>query len=345
MIKKLKKVVDGLRKEKAMIKLLKVLAGGLALIVSLAGCNFPNRVNTVDGNQALTIAAQTIQAQLTLDAIGLPPVETGVPTVNGPTQAPTITIAPTNTEIAPSATPEPCDVAGFVRDVTIEDGTSMMPGTSFTKTWRVINEGQCTWTKDYDLVFYSGESMDGAASVPITNGNVSPGTQLDVSVNLVAPDAPGTYRGTWQLRNGNGIIFTLDGFWIEIKVLEPAVYSSKLNFKVTQNFMADLDNGDSPPIDIEDFLFKVVSNDNKRLKPMNSAAFVIMGKDEPSYGKCNEADRKTDEIVVNKDLVGYWLCYETNQGRLGTFKIVSLTPTDIAENQVLELNYITWNKP
>jgi hypothetical protein len=89
----------------------------------------------------------------------------------------------------------------------------------------------------------------------------------------------------------------------------------------------------------------VVSNENKRLVPLNSAAFVIMGKDQPSYGKCNEADRKTDEIVMNKDLVGYWICYETNEGRLGTFKIVSLKPTNIADIQTLELSYITWESP
>lgn len=328
-----------------MVKLLKVLAGGLALIVFLSGCNFPNQVNQVDGNQALTIAAQTIQAQLTLDAVGLPIGETPVPPGTEAVQQPTITIAPTNTEPPPTATFEPCDVAGFVRDVTIDDGTEMMPGTSFTKTWRVINEGTCTWTKYYDLVFEKGEAMDGDAVVQMTTGNVDPGSQLDVSVDLVAPDSAGTYRGTWQLRNADGFIFTLDGFWVEINVLQPEVYSSKVNFKVEQTFMADLDNGDSPAIDIEDFLFQVVTNENKKLVPKNSAVFLVMGEDEPSYGKCNEAARTASEIEINKDLVGQWICYETNQGRIGTFKVVSLTPVDITTNQTLELDYVTWDLP
>jgi len=136
-----------------------------------------------------------------------------------------------------------------------------------------------------------------------------------------------------------------DGYWVEIKVLQAEVYSSQVNFKVDQTVMADLDNGDAPAIEIEDFLYKVVADNNKRLVPLNSALFVIMGKDEPSYGKCNEADRTDNEIVITKDLVGYWICYETNEGRLGTFKLVSLTPTDITAIQTLELDYVTWELP
>jgi hypothetical protein len=70
-----------------------------------------------------------------------------------------------------------------------------------------------------------------------------------------------------------------------------------------------------------------------------------MGEDEPSYGKCNEAARTASEIEINKDLVGQWICYETNQGRIGTFKVVSLTPVDITTNQTLELDYVTWDLP
>lgn len=340
-----KKASDDLRKEKVMVKVLKVLASGLILVVLLAGCNFPNRVNPVVGDQALTVAAQTIEAEMTLNASGQSNGGTAQPTVAVATQTPLITLAPTNTEPAPTATTEPCDVAGFIRDVTIEDGTSMMPGTSFTKTWRVINEGTCTWTKDYDIVFDSGDSMDGGPAVSITTGNVDPGSQLDISVDMVAPDTPGTYRGTWQLRNANGVVFTLDGYWVEIEVLEPEVFTSKSSFKVEQTFMADLDNGDSPPVEIEDFLFKVVANDNKRLVPKNSAVFSIMDEDEPSFGKCNEADKKDDDIVIDKDLVGIWICYETNEGRLGVFKIVSLKPADISQSQTLELDYTTWELP
>jgi len=337
--------LNGLEKEMGMVKLLKTLVGGLAGLFLLSGCNLPNQVAPQDGNLALTFAVQTIQAEMTQESTGIPVEEPTATFGLDPGQQPTITIAPTNTPIIPTATTEPCDVAGFIRDVTIEDGTEMMPGTSFTKTWRVLNEGGCTWTKDYDIIFERGESMDGLAVVQLTTGNVSPGSQFDMSVDLVAPDNPGTYRGYWQIRNANGVVFTLDGFWVEIEVLQPVVYSSKINFEVEQTYMADLDEGDSPSIEIEDFLFKVVSDTNKRLVPMNSAQFVVFGEDEPSYGKCNEADLDTDEIVINQDLVEQWICYETNEGRLGTFQVVSLKPSDVTASQVLELDYVTWAQP
>jgi len=328
-----------------MIKLLKTLAGGLAVVVLLSGCNLPSRIDQGDGDILLTYAVQTIHAQQTLESTGEPVEAPTATTGIDPGQQPTITIAPTNTQPAPTLTAEPCDVAGFVRDVTIEDGTEMMPGTSFTKTWRVVNEGACTWSKDYDLIFERGESMDGNAVVQLTTGNVSPGSQLDISVDLVAPDNPGTYRGYWQIRNANGVVFTVDGFWVEIEVIQPKVYSSKINFEVEQTLMADLDEGDAPSLEIEDFLFEVVSNTNKRLVPMNSALFDLFGEDEPSYGECNEADRTDDEIVIDSDLVDQWICYETNEGRLGKFQVVSLTPKDVTVSQVLELDYVTWALP
>jgi hypothetical protein len=76
-----------------------------------------------------------------------------------PTQPPTSTPPPTLTPIIPSLTPVvptstppptltpvPCDRAAFVADVTVPDGTNFAPGTTFVKTWRLKNNGSCTWT-------------------------------------------------------------------------------------------------------------------------------------------------------------------------------------------------------
>src|SRR5512143_3278895 len=46
----------------------------------------------------------------------------------------------------PAAALSSCDWAQFVADVTVPDGTSYAPGTTFTKTWRLKNIGSCTWT-------------------------------------------------------------------------------------------------------------------------------------------------------------------------------------------------------
>jgi len=318
----------------------------LALLL-LTGCNLPSRVNPSASDTALTQAAQTIEAQMTLNAQGLPSGAAPSATTNPvTTENPQFTIAPTNTP-SPSLTPteEPCDVAGFVKDVTIPDGTELTPGEDFTKTWRVVNEGSCTWNSGYSLVFDEGDTMEAPASVQITTGTVTPGTQLDISIDLIAPGTPGEYRGVWQLRNDGGVIFTIEGIWVEIEVVEPDVFSSDTSFAITQGAQADLDDGSSPPTEVEDFEFTAPSVDNKQLVPLNSAKFLAMGEDEPSYADCNAADLESDEIKISSGLVGDWVCYITDEGRLGKFEVLSLTPADASLSQTLKINYTTWKTP
>jgi uncharacterized repeat protein (TIGR01451 family) len=96
-----------------------------------------------------------------------------------------------------------------VGDVTIPDGTTLAPGQSFTKTWRVRNIGSCTWTTDYALVFVFGSGF-GAAPVinlPSSVAPVAPGATADFSVNMVAPSIPGHYRSYWRFRNAAGAQF------------------------------------------------------------------------------------------------------------------------------------------
>ena len=46
---------------------------------------------------------------------------------------------------------------------TIPDGTIMQPGETFQKTWRLKNNGTCTWNSSYKIVYWSGDLM-GACS-------------------------------------------------------------------------------------------------------------------------------------------------------------------------------------
>ncbi len=154
-----------------------------------------------------------------------------------PTQLPSNTLPPTLTPIIPSLTPVvptstppptltpvpvPCDRAAFVADVTVPDGTNFAPGTTFVKTWRLKNNGSCTWTTAYALVFDSGNAMDGPVEVAMP-GNVAPGQQVDLSVTLKAPGTAGTYQGFWKLRNASGARFGIGAnaagsFWVKITV-------------------------------------------------------------------------------------------------------------------------------
>src|SRR4029078_37386 len=85
-----------------------------------------------------------------------------------------------------------CDVAEFITDVTVPDGTNYAAGETFTKTWRIKNIGTCSWTPSYTLFFSNGASMNGPSTVALT-GNVNPGQSVDLSVSLTAPAAAGEY--------------------------------------------------------------------------------------------------------------------------------------------------------
>lgn len=93
------------------------------------------------------------------------------------------------------------------------------PGTPFQKTWRIQNNGTCTWTTGYLLTPVGGNvpqaSMGGAAT-PVDRP-VAPGETYDMTVNLVAPLVPGVYQGFWSMRNPGGLLFG-DRLWVGITV-------------------------------------------------------------------------------------------------------------------------------
>jgi hypothetical protein len=86
-----------------------------------------------------------------------------------------------------------CDSAQFVSDLTAPDGAVFAPGATFTKTWRLMNNGTCAWTQAYNLVFAGGDSMGAPLSVKLP-AEVPPGQMVDVSVNLTAPIQADTTR-------------------------------------------------------------------------------------------------------------------------------------------------------
>lgn len=178
-------------------------------------------------------AGETAAAQLTQIASQPSPTSTATaapPTAtleSSPTSAPPspTPAPPTNTPAPPTATSVPCNLASFVKDITVPDGTLFETNQSFTKTWRLKNVGSCTWQKTYDIVFVRGDRMGGPNVVDL-NTTVRPGETVDISVNLRAPTEPGKYVGYWQLRDNNGVLFGLGSagekpFWVSITVIPP----------------------------------------------------------------------------------------------------------------------------
>ncbi|MCB9791021.1 ricin-type beta-trefoil lectin domain protein [Candidatus Nomurabacteria bacterium] len=110
------------------------------------------------------------------------------------------------------------DDAMFVADITVPDGTEFAPNETFTKIWRMRNTGTTTWDSNYTLAFDSGSQMGGPNHVQLPN-NVSPGQEVDIAVNLIAPGSAGEYIGYWKMKNGSGQRFG-DLIWVDIVVVE-----------------------------------------------------------------------------------------------------------------------------
>ncbi len=91
--------------------------------------------------------------------------------------------------------------AAFVTDVTVPDNTQFEKGEAFVKTWRLKNSGSDAWPEDTVLAFASGEQMTDAKQVEV--GTVAAGDTVDISVDMTAPDADGTFKGIWRLYAGD----------------------------------------------------------------------------------------------------------------------------------------------
>jgi hypothetical protein len=163
--------------------------------------------------------AQTAEAQASLTAAAIP---TETPTLE---VTPTATFTLTPTAGTPTATASStgatatfstggADVAQW-RANDPPDNTVFAPGEEFTVTWTLENTGTSTWTTGYYIQFYSGEQMDAEDEVYLPY-SVPPGTNVQVSVDFVAPESNGAKRSDWILKNANDETFY--SFYVVIDV-------------------------------------------------------------------------------------------------------------------------------
>lgn len=172
-------------------------------------------------NSPVNTPAASSSEQDTLPAATPTPAATATPS---PTPLPTITV------------PADCENKGrFRRDVTIPDGTQLAPAASFEKVWLVQNAGTCPWGPGYTARHIEGE-MTGADNVVPLVEVVSPNSEGEVRVPMIAPPASGSYRTTWQLFDLNGEPFGPE-LYMEIEVtasapaaIDPADVSTLYNF-------------------------------------------------------------------------------------------------------------------
>jgi hypothetical protein len=184
-----------------------IIALTLGGIASACGPSAADATPTVNPDMIRTEAVATFAADLTLTALAMP-TDTATPTET-PTATATATAEASSTPnlLATSASlpTSSCFGMAYVADVTIPDNTSMTPGQSFTKTWRVRNNGSCTWEVGFKLNFIGGNAM-GASSVALTKA-VAPGAEAEISVPMTAPTASGSARGNWRMSTATGTYF------------------------------------------------------------------------------------------------------------------------------------------
>lgn len=103
----------------------------------------------------------------------------------------------------------------FISDVSLPDGTTLLPDMSATKTWNVKNTGTCTWDTSYTFNYVKG-SLFGQTSVNITK-LVAPGENYEISVPFTTPAQNGEYTAWWQMRSPEGTNFG-QTIWYDFKV-------------------------------------------------------------------------------------------------------------------------------
>jgi len=104
----------------------------------------------------------------------------------------------------------------YLKDLTIPDGTEVLPSERITKRWLIINEGSCNWDQSYSLQLISGLTL-GAKK----HQNLFParqGSRAIIEIMFTAPENPGRYNTWWQAFDSIGKRFG-DPIYMDITVL------------------------------------------------------------------------------------------------------------------------------
>jgi hypothetical protein len=177
----------------------------LSLLMSGCGGSAAEPTPTLSVESIQTYAVSTFADGLTQTALAAPTnTLTPTSTVTPPPPATIANIQPIATTISANPTSS-CNMLAYVNDVTIPDNTSMTPGETFTKTWKVKNSGTCAWEAGYNFAFTGGDAMSGATyTLP---QSVPAGSVVEISVNMTAPSTTGSIRGNWRMSTAAGQFF------------------------------------------------------------------------------------------------------------------------------------------
>jgi hypothetical protein len=358
-----------------------LVAGGTIFILwqvitRISAADLPVSTSTPDQSQVAQTIAAIVNAQVTSTTSSVTetvsPSPTTLPTQATSTPLPSQKTTPTLGQMTQTSTPVSlCDAAGAGNpiDVTIPDDSVIPAGQSFVKTWKLVNTGTCTWTTAYSATFFYGDRMEAPESVPL-KGSVSPSQNVEISVEMVAPQSPGTYQGNWKLANPAGNLFGIgpngtNPFWVRIVVEENQATATNTPTISVTSIPSETPTATATPagqvggelsplprdtIDLDkltlnsgdaDLAYVADPNGYHWLSPQGGALIGVFGNTEPSITSCQAAVMSPAPIAVESLPVGTYLCYDTNQGRFGRALFKALDPQTFA----LTLNLLTWALP
>jgi hypothetical protein len=188
-------------------KFMTILIAGILLLTACGG-NSADLTPTVDPNALSTQVVGTFSAALTQTAVAQPTIQLFPTLTASPTFAPFATSAATFPPISQAivAPTKSCYSMAFVSDVTIPDNTPMTPGQTFTKTWKVVNNGSCAWDAGFKFAHTGGDAMSGVTYTLLSA--VAVNATVELSIAMTAPTAKtGAIRSNWRMSTAGGQFF------------------------------------------------------------------------------------------------------------------------------------------
>ncbi len=217
----------------------------LMLILAAAACNLPNAA------ELGLIAATPTDAPEEEATEEVTPTEALIEPTEKPTEADTEEAEETEETEADEEEIEAdvqveiiCDAdAEYLSDVNISDGTAIIIGETFDKTWEIENTGDCDWDDTYQIVQIEGDMLiaeEESTELP----DINAGETAEITVELTLSEAAEigeTYKATFQLRDPNGEFFG-DKVFVMVQAADE---EGSLNASISGTVWADRCDGDS----------------------------------------------------------------------------------------------------
>ena len=108
---------------------------------------------------------------------------------------------------------------------------------------------------------------------------------------------------------------------------------------IRQNFQVDFDTG-RVGAGIGDLWFHAVSNTEIYLEPVNGTRFSFSGGSDRGFQGCRDSDLSAGRISLGRMNVGTYVCYRTDQGRIGQFRVTGFRQD--GGGRVMSIRFETW---